>query len=168
MKAVIVAGGKGERLTPLTNTIPKPMIEVDGKPILEHIVRQMKQSGIKDFIFCLCYLPEVITSYFGDGLSMGINIQYVYEEQIRPLGTAGAVKLAEQYIDDTFLVTYADILRIIDIKDFISVHKKRKGTATLAVYKNSNSNPKSLIRFDNKNRIQTFIERPDILDEVVW
>ena len=152
MKAIIVAGGKGERLRPLTNEIPKPMVEVNGKPILLHIINLFKKNGVKDFIIALCYLPEVIVSYFGDGSKFGVNITYTFEDSENPLGTAGAISLAEDIIDDTFIVTYADILRDLDIKKMINFHKENNALATLNIYSRKSKNAKSMIILDENKR----------------
>lgn len=161
MKAVIVAGGRGERLNPITNTIPKPMVEINGQPILLHIINHLKENGIKEFIISLCFLPEVITNFFGDGSKFGINIKYTYEDPKKPLGTAGAITLAKSFIDKTFIVTYADILRELDIKEMINLHKSNKAIATLNVYKRLSVEAKSQILIKN-NKIIKFIERPKL------
>src|SRR3989344_1376598 len=111
MKAIIIAGGRGERLRPLTDNIPKPLVEVNGKPILLHTLELLKSHGITEFIIALCYLPERVVSYFGDGSKFGVHITYTYEDQLKPLGNAGAITLSQKYIKETFIVTYADIVR---------------------------------------------------------
>jgi len=103
MKAIIMAGGRGERLRPITDTIPKPMIDINGKTVLEHILNLFKQFGISDFIFSVCYLPQAITSYFGDGSKFGIHIDYLIEDQNKPMGTAGGIALAKKYIDEDII-----------------------------------------------------------------
>lgn len=171
MKAIIIAGGRGERLKPITNKIPKPMIEVNGKPILFHIINLFKAQGITDFIIALCFLPKVITDYFGDGSKFGVRIKYTYESPSKPLGTAGAVSFAKDLINDTFIVTYGDILRDLDIKKIIKFHKKNKAFATINTYKRESKNTKSLVVADKNNRIIKFIERPkkDILkNKYIW
>lgn len=161
MKAIIVAGGRGERLKPLTNNIPKPMVKVLGKPILLHIIELFKKNGIKEFVIALCYLPDVITNFFGNGKKFGVNIQYTYESPQNPLGTAGAISLAKKLIVDTFIVTYADILRDLDINKMIDFHKKSQAFATINVYKRQSKDAKSMVKMDKNKRIIDFIERPD-------
>lgn len=171
MKAIIIAGGRGERLKPLTDTIPKVMIEMAGRPLLEYVIFLLKKYNIAEFILSLCYLPDKITSYFGDGSKFGVKIDYVFENQDAPLGTAGAIVGARKYIDDTFIVTYADILRELNIDGMLKVHKQNKAFVTLAVYQNKKTDPKSLIKFDRENRVYSFIERPqrkDLKKEKVW
>ena len=171
MKAIIVAGGKGERLRPITNTVPKPMVQVGSKPILEHIVDLFKSHGITDFIFALCYLPHVITDYFGDGKKFGISIKYTFEPVDKPMGTAGAILSAKSFINDTFMVTYADILRRLDIQDMQKQHIKSNAFATLHTHKKKGPDPKSMVQFDSNNQITRFIERPkskDVPKNFAW
>ncbi len=159
MKAIIVAGGKGERLKPLTNTVPKPMVEVDGKPILEHIITSFKNQGITEFIVTLCYLPDKITNYFGAGEKFGVSIEYLFEDPKNPLGTAGSISAAQAIVAETCIVTYADILRKVDLEEMLRFHQEQGALATISVYKKSN-NPKSLVKFDKNKKITSFIERP--------
>lgn len=171
MKAIIVAGGKGERLFPITQNIPKPMVEVNGKPILLHIINLLKKNGIAEFILALCYLPEVVTSYFGNGEKFGVKIQYTYEDIKNPLGTAGAITLGKEFIDDTFIVTYADILRDLDISQMIYFHKKMNSFTTINVYKRRSKDAKSMIIINQNNRILDFIERPSkdrLKEDSIW
>ncbi len=171
MKAIILAGGRGERLKPLTNKIPKPMIKVKGKPILEHVLNLFKKNGINEYIFALCYLPEFITSYFKDGSRFGVNIVYTYENKFSPLGTAGAIISAKDMVNGTFIVTYADILRDLEIKDMIKQHQNNDVISTIHTYKRYGKNPKSKIIFDKGKYILEFNERPDdeiSNDSFVW
>lgn len=171
MKAIIVAGGKGERLNPITENLPKPMVKVNNKPILLHIINLFKKYGIKDFIIALCYLPDVITNYFGNGKKFGVNIKYTYENPQNPLGTAGAISLAKNLIDDTFIVTYADILRDLDVKKMINFHKKSRAFATINIYRRKSEGAKSLIIMDKNKKVTKFIERPDktnLKQEYIW
>ena len=171
MKVIIVAGGVGERLRPLTNNTPKPMIEVGGKPILLHIIELLKKNGISELILALCFLPEVITSFFGNGKKFGVKIEYTFEDPKLPLSTAGAISLSRKLINDTFIVTYSDILRELDIKKMIAFHKKSKALATLNIYKRVSLDAKSVIFIDDRNRIIKFIERPkaeDMKEDLIW
>lgn len=171
MKAILMAGGRGERLKPITDFIPKPMVEVNSKPILLHIINFFKKNGITEFIIALCYLPEVITQYFGDGKKFGVKIEYTYENSKKPLGTAGAISLARELVEDTFIVTYADILRDLDIKKMINIHKEKKSFATINVYKRVSHDAKSMVIMDKDNRIVKFIERPKPnkpTEEYIW
>lgn len=171
MKAIIIAGGKGERLKPLTANLPKAMIKVAGKPILEHIIIHFKRHKISEFIISLCFLPDKITSYFGDGSKFGVKINYIFEDEKNPLGTAGAILKAKKFVRDAFIVAYADILRKLDIAKMIKSHKDKKAFATILAYHNKKADPKSIIRFDNNKKIFQFIERPkpgDVGREKIW
>lgn len=161
MKAIIVAGGKGERLHPLTYNIPKPMVEVGGKPILLHIIELLKKHGIVEIILALCYLPDAIITFFGDGRKFGVEIKYTFEDIKFPLGTAGSISMAREMIKDTFIVTYADILRDLDIKEMVDFHKNNNSFATINLYKRASENAKSKVIIDKKNKIIEFMERPD-------
>ncbi|MDA4112345.1 MAG: sugar phosphate nucleotidyltransferase [Thaumarchaeota archaeon] len=107
MLAVILAGGLGTRLRPLTNTTPKPMVLVNGRPFLEYELKLLAKNGISDFVLCVGYLGEVIRDYFGSGEKLGISIQYSFDGE-EPLGIAGALKRAEPILQDVFIVTYGD------------------------------------------------------------
>lgn len=158
MKVIIVAGGRGERLKPLTNNIPKPMIKINGKPFLEHTVSLFKKNGITDFVFALCHIPLPIIEYFGDGTKLGVKIKYTLEDPNCPLGTAGAILHSKKLISETFIVTYADIVRDLPIEEMIHFHKSSKSLATINIYKHSGSNFKSFVKFDKDNFAVAFRE----------
>lgn len=160
IKAIILAGGRGNRLRPYTKYIPKPMLLVQGKPILEHIINSLKGSGITNIIFSVSYLSQKIKSYFGNGSKFGITINYIDEEPTNQLGTSGAIVKAQDLIRDTFIVTYGDILRSLDISAVIEQHKNTHALATLVIYQNNSSKPKSIIKINKENRILSFRERP--------
>ncbi len=170
-KVIIVAGGKGERLRPLTETMAKPMVQVGGKPVLEHNLDQFKEAGFSKFIFALCYLPQTISDYFGNGSKWGTEIDYTYEDPEIPLGTAGAITLAKDKIDTTFFVTYGDSLRVIGLENMLAFHQEKKALATVCVYKRYGTDPKSMVLFDETGKIQEFKERPDptqLKNDYVW
>ena len=171
MQAIIVAGGRGERLRPITDKIPKPMVEVGGKTILEHTIDLLRDNGVTDLVLALCYLPEVIVDYFGNGNKFGVGIRYTYENPEDPQGTAGAIRDSKKYITDDFIVTYADILRKLDVVRMIEQHVNTGPQATINVYKRYGKDPKSIVLFDSDNRVIDFRERP-LPDEVggdfVW
>ena len=169
MQAVILAGGKGERLRPTTNTLPKPMIQINGKPLLLYIIDDLKKYGIKDIIITVCYRADIIKNYFGNGENFDVNISYTTEQEDNPLGTAGALALLKGKIKSTFIVSAGDILQKLNIQDVLSFHKKRGGLITICVYKNINPNPKSIITFNKARRILQFVERPEIKPKnTVW
>ena len=171
MKAIIVAGGRGERLKPITDKIPKPMVEVGGKTILEHTIDLLKKNGVSDLIMALCYLPEIIVDYFGDGRKFGVNIQYTFEDPKYPQGSAGAIRESEKFVGGNFIVTYADILRKLDVKKMIKQHQNNNSLATINVYKRYGNEPKSMTTIDGNDKVINFKERPrldEIKDDFVW
>jgi NDP-sugar pyrophosphorylase family protein len=132
-QAVILAAGLGTRLRPLTDTVPKVMVPIaPGKPLLEHIVELLRGQGITDFIVNVHYLPEVITSYFGDGTKWGVRIRYS-DERDRPLETAGAMKKMESMLDDNFLFLYGDTLHFLDFEPLIEEHMEHGAIGTLVL-----------------------------------
>src|SRR6059058_1658720 len=128
MKAVVMAGGEGTRLRPLTSNQPKPMVPIVGKPCMEHILELLKQHGMTDVIVTVAFLPQAIRSYFGDGEPLGMRVGYSVEES--PLGTAGSVRLAADQLDETFLVISGDALCDIDLTALIDFHKQKGAAVT--------------------------------------
>jgi len=135
MQAVILAGGAGTRLRPLTLEVPKPMIDINGRPFLLYIVEELKKYGIKDFIFCVGYLAGNFKDYFGDGSKFGVNIKYSVESEF--LGTAGALKLAEKYLEDEFFVLNGDTYLPIDYEKVYREFKRIKRMGMIVLYDNS-------------------------------
>jgi NDP-sugar pyrophosphorylase family protein len=171
MQAIIVAGGKGERLRPITDKIPKPMVEVKGKTILEHTISLLKNNGVTDLILALCYLPEVIVEHFGNGEKFGVNIKYTFEDPKNPLGTAGAIRESKKFIRNDFIVTYADILRKLDVSEMCNQHKRMNSLATINVYKRFGKDAKSMVLFDLNDKVTMFKERPspeEMKEDFVW
>jgi len=160
--AMILCAGFGTRLTDLTRETPKPMLQVGDKPILEHTIRHLKSFGITKILINLHFLPEQITSYFGNGEAFGVEIIYSYED--KPLGTAGAIKNVENILAEAenFLVIYGDILADLNYSDLINFHnskKDKKNTlASIIVHERSKSN--SVVEMDENNKVTKFLERP--------
>src|SRR5207237_2941607 len=123
MKAVVMAGGEGTRLRPLTSNQPKPMVPIVGKPCMEHILELLKRHGFEDVIVTVAFLPQAIRSYFGSGESLGLRLEYSVEES--PLGTAGSGKLAAGRLDDTFLVISGDALCDIDLGELCAFPREQ-------------------------------------------
>src|SRR5581483_12259751 len=123
MRAVVMAGGEGTRLRPLTSNQPKPMVPIVGKPCMEHILELLRRHGLTDVVVTVAFLPQAIRSYFGDGEGLGLAIEYSVEES--PLGTAGSVRLAAPALDDTFLVISGDALCDIDLSQIVAFHKEK-------------------------------------------
>lgn len=151
MKALILAGGRGERLMPLTNDLPKVMIDILGKPLLEHQMNLLKNHKIKNVVICVHYLAEKIIDYFGDGSSFGMNVEYSVENE--PLGTGGAIKNAENFLDGDFVVLSGDVLTNINITKLVEFHKQHKGIATCVVRETEHPQDSDLVKIDSSNKI---------------
>jgi mannose-1-phosphate guanylyltransferase/phosphomannomutase len=130
MKAVVMAGGFGTRIQPLTNSRPKPMLPVINRPMMENTMLTLRDLGIKDFIILLYFKPEVIQNYFGDGSDFGMNITYVIPDD--DYGTAGAVKLAQDHIgDDNFIIISGDLVTDFDFKRYLTITKRKSPSLLL-------------------------------------
>ncbi len=158
MKALIMAGGKGTRLRPLTCDIPKPMVPVLNKPVMEYSIELLKKYQVNEIAVTMAYLPSVIMDYFGSGQEWGVNLRY-YTEEV-PLGTGGSVKNAEDFLDDTFLVISGDALTDINLQKAIDFHKTKKSKATLILKKESIPLEYGIIITDDDGRIVRFLEKP--------
>ena len=158
MKAIILVGGEGLRLRPLTCKIPKPMVPVVNKPFLEHMIENLKRHHIDEVILAICYLPDRIRQHFGDGSDFGVKLSYAVEKS--PLGTGGAVKNAEQYLDDTFVVFNGDIFSDLDLTDMLKFHRAHKAKATIALTPVEDPTAYGVVEIDNRNRVKGFIEKP--------
>src|SRR5262249_28746770 len=128
MKAVVMAGGEGTRLRPLTSNQPKPMVPIVGKPCMEHILELLRKHGFEDGVVHAGFLPPAIRSSFGDGEQLGLQLEYSVEAS--PLGTAGSVRLASERIDDTVLVISGDALCDIDLDQIVEFHRARGAAVT--------------------------------------
>ena len=133
MKVVIMAGGRGTRIASVASDVPKPMIKICGKPILEHQIENLKACGLTDIILVIGYLGSQIREYFGDGEKQGVHIEYFIEDH--PLGTAGALFKMPQLTDD-FLLLCGDVIIDVDFNRFIACHKKHKAWASLMAHPN--------------------------------
>lgn len=158
MKAVVMAGGAGSRLRPLTIQRPKPMIPIVNKPVMGHILDLLKKHGITEIVITVQYLADFIQDFFGDGSSLGLKIHYSVEET--PLGTAGSVKNAQQFLDDTFLVISGDALTNFNLTKLIDYHKNANTLATLALYNVTNPLEYGVITINNRGHITRFQEKP--------
>jgi len=158
LKAVILVGGEGTRLRPLTLHRPKPMLPVVNRPFLEHVLAYLKSNGISDVILSMGYKSDVIEKHFGDGSDFGVNLIYVVESS--PLGTAGGVKNVEQYIDDTCFVFNGDILTDLDLQAMLKAHRSLNATVTIALTPVENPSAYGLVLTEDQNRVTAFIEKP--------
>jgi NDP-sugar pyrophosphorylase family protein len=158
MKAVILAGGEGTRLRPLTLTVPKPVVPVVDRPFLRHQLDLLATVGISEIVFSVAYQPERIQAVFGDGSSLGRRIHYAVEET--PLGTGGAVKNAEAHLDDTTVVFNGDVLTDVDLPAVVRAHRESGAKATLVLTPVPNPAAYGLVETDASGRVKSFIEKP--------
>ncbi|MEL7667299.1 MAG: sugar phosphate nucleotidyltransferase [Actinomycetota bacterium] len=158
MKAVVMAGGEGTRLRPLTSMRPKPMVPIVNQPVMEHILGLVKHHGITDVVATLAFMPQVIEDYFGDGDEWGMNITYAVEET--PLGTAGSVKNAAEALTETFLVISGDALTDIDLTEVIEFHRTKGAAVTIALKRVSDPLEFGVVITDDEGRIERFLEKP--------
>ena len=158
MKAIIMAGGEGTRLRPLTCTMPKPMARIFGRPLMEHIILLLRRHGITEIGVTLMYMPEKIREYFGDGADWDVHLTYFLEDT--PLGTAGSVKNAAGFLDDDFLVISGDALTDADLSAFLSFHKEKGAEASLLLKPMDVPLEYGVVVTDGEGRITRFLEKP--------
>ena len=157
MRAVILAGGKGRRLAPYTAVLPKPLMPIGDVPILEVVIRQLKQSGFEDITLAVGYLAELLVAYFGDGSKLGVRIHYSREEQ--PLGTAGPLGLLDRW-NEPFLVMNGDLLTTLNYRRMWDQHHLSSAIATLATYQRDVTIDLGVIETDDVGLVQNYIEKP--------
>lgn len=158
MKAVVLIGGEGTRLKPLTCNTPKAMVPILNRPFLEHLLRYLEKHGVRDVILAMGYLPDSIQSYFGDGEQFGVRLTYLVEKS--PLGTAGAVKNAESLLDGTFVVVNGDILTEIDLSAMMNLHHQIKPKASIALTPVDDPTSYGVVETDARSMVERFIEKP--------
>jgi mannose-1-phosphate guanylyltransferase/phosphomannomutase len=158
MKAVVMAGGEGTRLRPLTSNRPKPMVPMLGRPLMEHIVLLLRSHGFEDVVVTVQFLASVIRNYFADGSDLGVTLSYATEES--PLGTAGSVKNAEGALDDTFLVVSGDALTDIDLEKVVGFHRERDALVTVVLSRQPNPLEYGIVIADENGRVERFLEKP--------
>src|SRR3954464_1948228 len=158
MKAVILAGGEGTRLRPLTLGVPKPVVPVVDRPFLAHQLDLLATVGVKEIVFSVAYQPERVEAVFGDGGLFGCRIRYAVEET--PLGTGGAVKNAERHLDDVTIVFNGDVLTDVDLTGVVRSHRQSGARATLVLTPVPNPAAYGLVETDASGRVRSFIEKP--------
>lgn len=156
-QALILAGGKGTRLKPITHEIPKPLVPLQGKPILEYSLDLFKKFGIKDVLISIGFKGDKIKEYFGDGKRFGVNITYIEEQE--PLGTAGPLRLAKKFIKGSFIACNADELKDIDLMDMFMFHKDNKAVGTIALTSVDDTSKYGVAKLAG-NKILEFVEKP--------
>jgi mannose-1-phosphate guanylyltransferase len=157
-QAVILVGGQGTRLKPLSDYLPKAMMPVLNRPFLEHAIVYLKKLGATEVTLALSHLPESIRDYLGDGSKLGIRINYTVEDN--PLGTAGAVKNAEAHLNHTFAVLNGDIFTDLDITDMLAFHRRCKAQVTIALTWVDNPSAFGIVETETNGRVSRFIEKP--------
>jgi mannose-1-phosphate guanylyltransferase/phosphomannomutase len=158
MKAVIMAGGFGTRLRPLTCNLPKPMVPMVNRPMMEHIVELIKSHGVTDALNMLYFIPEEIQRYFQDGKKFGIKMKYLLPSA--DFGTAGCVKFAEKDLTDTFMVVSGDVLTDFDLTAALEFHRKKKALATMVLTRAPNPLQYGVVIINEENKITRFLEKP--------
>ncbi|MTH52420.1 NTP transferase domain-containing protein [Bacillus mangrovi] len=158
MKAVILAGGFGSRLQPLTSIRPKPMVPLLNKPVLEYTIEHLKRHGMTELILALCWKSSIIERHFGDGSAYGVRISYVREKE--PLGTAGCLKAAEPLLQDTFLVISGDTVSSFDLAEGTAAHKKSGCMATIFAASKSQTGEYGTLIADGSGKVMEFLEKP--------
>jgi len=162
MKALILCGGEGKRLKSLTKKIPKPMIPIDGKPVLEYMINLLKFHGIKDIALDVYHFSEKIKEYFGDGSRLKVNIKYPSKPQL--LGTSGALNHFKEFLDEPFFVLYGDNITNLNLRKMIESYKKTNSFGAVYLYHekmaNKNTTP-GCVLIDKNSFIQEIIENPN-------
>jgi NDP-sugar pyrophosphorylase family protein len=155
---MLLAAGEGTRLRPYTNHKPKCMVEIAGKPVLQHNIEWLRRFGVTDFIINLYYMPDAVRDYFGDGSNFGVTITYSAEETL--LGTAGGVKKVERFFKGPFFLWYGDNLSNIDLRRLYSFHEKNAAVASIALFYRADPTASGIVGLDDKARITRFLEKP--------
>ena len=158
MQAVIMAGGEGSRLRPLTSNLPKPMLPIANRPIMEHIVGLLRRHGFTDTVATIQFLASVIRNYFGDGSDLGVSMSYATEEV--PLGTAGSVRAASDLLTGTFVVISGDALTDLDLDRVVKYHRERDAAATLVLKRMQDPLEFGIVMTDGDGRVDRFLEKP--------
>jgi len=158
LKAVLLVGGEGTRLRPLTITVPKSMVPIVNRPYLEHLILYLKEHDIDDIIMTLCYLPDPIRSYFGDGSSYGVKLTYIIENM--PLGTAGAVRNVSNKIEETTFVLNGDIFTDINLSEMLQMHKAKSAAATIALTTVGDPTAYGVVETSTCDSVLRFVEKP--------
>ncbi|HWP78836.1 MAG TPA: nucleotidyltransferase family protein [Candidatus Nitrosotenuis sp.] len=160
MKAVILAGGLGTRLQPYTTFLPKPMLPLGEKPLLEHLINWIKRNKITDIVLCVSYLRKTIEDYFEDGGRFGVKIEYAIAD--RPLATAGQLKTAESFIDDTFACVYGDSIYNFNLKKMINQHMAKKSFITMSLNEYKTTIKYGVIETTKSGKVVAWNEKPQI------
>ena len=159
MKTILMAGGKGTRISSIASDIPKPMIQIDGRPVLEREIECLRDQGFTDIIITVSHLSDKIINYFGDGSKFGVDIEYFVEKI--PLGNAGALYKLREKLTDDFLLLNADAVFDIDFNRFVSYHKERGGLVTLFTHPNSHPYDSGVLIADEYGAVESWLTKED-------
>lgn len=160
MKAIILAAGLGTRMAKIFPLIPKSMLPIGGKPLIQDQIEHLKKFGIKDFYINLHFQPKKIKSFLGDGSDLGVNIIYSFEKKIS--GTSGALNNFKDYLNQTFIVLYGDIFTRVDLNKFLQFHKNKNSQASLLIHETDHPEDSDLVEIDNNNQIRHIYTSPRI------
>ncbi|WP_100182394.1 nucleotidyltransferase family protein [Candidatus Nitrosotenuis aquarius] len=160
MKAVILAGGLGTRLQPYTTFLPKPMLPLGEKPLLEHLIEWLRRNKVEEIVLCVSYLRKTIEDYFEDGSRFGVKVEYAIAD--KPLATAGQLKTAESFVDDTFVCVYGDSVFNFDLKKMIAQHKAKKSFITMSLHQYKTNLKYGVIETAKSGKVTVWNEKPEI------
>lgn len=159
MKAMILAAGEGQRLRPLTERLPKPMLPIGGRPLLAYLVELLRAHGVRDIAVNLHHRPAAVSAYLGDGSRFGVRVRYSWEERL--LGSAGGVKRMEPFFEDEpFFVLYGDVLTDLDLTALRTFHQERGGALTMALHRSERLGDCGVARLGEGQRVLEFVEKP--------
>jgi mannose-1-phosphate guanylyltransferase / phosphomannomutase len=158
MKAVIMAGGEGTRLRPLTSNAPKPMLPVADRPMMQHVIQLLRRHGFDEIIVTVAFLANAIKNEFGDGSDYGVKI--VYADEPTPLGTAGSVRNAMEHLDERFLVISGDVITDVDLTKIVALHDQREAMATIGLVQVDNPLEFGIVITRDDGTIERFLEKP--------
>jgi len=159
MKSVILAGGLGTRLQPYTTFMPKPMLPLGEKPLLEHLIDWNRKNGIRSIVLCVSYLRKTIEDYFEDGSNSGVSIEYA--ASTKPLATAGQLKTAERFLDEDFVCMYGDSIFDFSLRNMIRQHRKKKSFITMGLYEYKTNIQYGVIETSKAGRVTSWNEKPE-------
>jgi mannose-1-phosphate guanylyltransferase/phosphomannomutase len=159
MKAIVLAGGFGTRIQPLTNSVPKPMLPILNRPMMEHIIIKLRDElGITEIGVLLYFKPDIIKEHFKDGKDLGVNIQYFLPDD--DYGTAGAVAFAREFLDETFIIVSGDLVTDFDFKKIKKFHEKKQSQLTITLTPVENPLQFGVVIANEEDRIEKFLEKP--------
>jgi NDP-sugar pyrophosphorylase family protein len=158
VRALVLSAGEGQRLRPLTLHMPKPMVPVGGRPVLEHLLALLRLHRIHEVAINLHYRPDAITEYFGDGRTFGVEITYAHEQHL--LGSAGAARALDMFLTDTFVVLYGDVLTNVDLTALVAHHRASGAAGTIGLYEVSDPSRCGIVELEDAHRVRSFVEKP--------